>query len=161
MPITKPVDDLIRQINRLIGTSNAIMERYARAMEELDGIRLSLDEARELLADHFDENARWADNLSRRMDRQERYVILKGMGGGRETIQIETVVSREHISQALREELVVQQELTLQYSRNIEKVKLKIAKFGDTVALLNEMDDYQKQIDKASEAIARIREALE
>jgi len=137
------------------------MERYARAMEELDGIRLSLDEGRELLADHFDENARWADNLSRRMDRQERYVILKGMGGGRETIQIETVVSREHISQALREELVVQQELTLQYSRNIEKVKLKIAKFGDTVALLNEMDDYQKQIDKASEAIARIREALE
>lgn len=158
MPELTP--DELNQIRRFIAMARDILERYARTYEALEGMRLSLEESRELLADHFDENSRWADGLSSRMDRLERYVILKGMGGGRETIQIETVVSREHIDRALREELVNQQELILQYQRNIDKVKLKIAKFGDTTALLNEQDDYQKQIDKANEAIARIRQSL-
>lgn len=158
MPELTP--DELNQIRRFISLARDILERYARSAEELDGIRLSLEEQRELQAEHFEENARWADGLSKRMDRQERYVILKGMGGGRETIQIEQVVAREHIDRALREELVNQQELILQYQKNIDKVKLKIAKFGETVPLLNEIDDYQKQIDKAQESIARIRQSL-
>lgn len=153
--------DLIKRLDRFIALARDVLERYARLAEEYDSNRLSLEESRELLTEHFEENARWADNLSKRMDRQERYVILKGMGGGgRETIQIEQVVAREHIDRALREELVVQQELILQYQKNADKVKLKIAKFGDTVALLNELDDYQKQVDRANEAIARIRQSL-
>ena len=160
--------DELKQIRLFIAMARDILERYARTYEELEGIRLSLEEQRELQAEHFEENARWADSLSKRMDRQERYVILKGMattdhlvGGGRETIQIETIVAREHIDRALREELVTQQELILQYQKNIDKVKLKIAKFGDTVALVNEVDDYQKQIDKSQEAISRIRQNLD
>lgn len=152
--------DELSQIRRFISLARDILERYAHAMEQMDGIRLSLEEARELQAEHFEENARWADSLSKRMDRQERYVILKGMGGGRETIQVEQVVANEHIDRALREELVTQQELILQYQKNADKVKLKIAKFGDTVALLNELDDYQKQVDRSMEAIARIRQSL-
>lgn len=152
--------DELSQIRRFISVSRDVLERYARMAEEYESNRLAIEEIRELLKEFVEESGRWADGLSGRMDRQERYVILKGMGGGRETIQVEQVVAREHIDRALREELVVQQELILQYQKNIDKVKLKIAKFGETVPLLNEMDDYQKQIDKAQEAIARIRQSL-
>lgn len=159
--------DELGQIRRFIGLARDILERYARTYEALEGLRLSLEESRELLTEHFEENARWADNLSARMDRQERYVILKGMassghsvGGGRETIQVEQAVAHEHIDRALREELGVQQELIQQYQKNADKVKVKIAKFGDTVALMNELDDYQKQVDKSMEAISRIRQSL-
>lgn len=154
------IDDVFRQINRFIGVANSVVERYSRVAEEYDSNRLAIEEIRELLKEFVEESSRWADGLSKRIDRLERYTILKGMGGGRETIQIEASVSREHIDRALREELVLQQELILQYQRNIDKVKIKIAKFGDTVALLNELEDYQKQIDKANEAIARIRQSL-
>jgi uncharacterized membrane-anchored protein YhcB (DUF1043 family) len=153
--------DELGQIRRFIAMARDILERYARTFEELEGIRLSLEESRELLADHFEENARWADNLSGRIDRLERYIILVRMtGGNQQTVEIESKTSREHIDRALRMELVTQQELILQYQKNIDKVKLRIAKFGETVPLLNELDDYQKQIGKADEVIARIRESL-
>lgn len=158
MPELTP--DELGQIRRFIGIARDVLERYSRLAEEYESNRLAVEEIRELFKEFIEESSRWADDLSRRMDRQERYVILKGMGGGRETIQVETVVAREHIDRALREELVTQQELILQYQRNIDKVRLKIAKFGETVPLLNEIDDYQKQIDKSNEAIARIRQNL-
>ena len=148
-------------IRRQISMSRDIIERFARLAEEYESSHLANEEIRELLKELTEEMGHWADSLSQRMDRQERYVILKGMGGGRETIQIEQVVAHEHIDRALREELVNQQELILQYQRNADKVKLKIAKFGETVPLLNELDDYQKQVEKANEAIARIRENLD
>lgn len=152
--------DELGQIRRFIGVARDILERYSRLSEEYESNRLAVEEIRELFKEFIEESSRWADGLSGRMDRQERYVILKGMGGGRETLQVEAVVAREHIDRALREELVVQQELIQQYQKNVDKVRIKIAKFGDTVALLNEVDDYQKQIDKANEAIARIRQSL-
>lgn len=164
MPIKQTtLDDILRQVQRLIGTTNAIMERYSRAMEELDSLRLSLEEIRELLPEHFEESARWADGLSRKMDRLEQYVILKGIdpsGYGRQTLQIEATVAREHIDRALREELVNQQQIVLQYQKNANKVQLSIAKYGETVPLMNELEDYQTRIEKATEAIARIRESL-
>lgn len=159
-PKQSTLDDLVRQLNKFIGVANSVVERSARQAEEYDSNRLANEEIRELLKEFIEESGRFANGLSGQMERLERYVILKAMGGGRETIQIEHVVAREHIERALREELVSQQELIQQYQRNIDKVKLKIAKFGDTTALLNEQDDYQKQIDKANEAIARIRESL-
>ena len=153
-------DDL-NQIKRFIGLARDILERYGRAMEELDSLRLAMEEIRETLSDHFGENSRWADDLSRKMDRLERYVILvRIVGSNTETIAVEGAVSREHIERALREELVSQQELILQYQRNIDRVKIRIAKFGETVPLMNELDDYQKQVEKADEAMERIRDAL-
>ena len=155
------LDDLVIQVRRLIGTVNAIIERYARAFEELDSIRLSLDEQREVQAEHVEESSRWADGLSGRIDRLERYTILvRVVGSNQETIQIEGSVSREHIERALREELVNQQNLMAQYQKNINKVKLSIARYGETTPLVNELEEHETKYQKSQEAIARIRESL-
>jgi len=154
------LDDLVRQINRLIGTVNGLLERYARGYEELDSIRLAQEEFRELLIDHFAENARWADRLSERMDRVEQYTILAKFDNLSATIQIESAVSKEHIERSLQKQLVTQQNLWKQYQDNIDMIQEKIAKFGETVPRLNELADYEKKIAKIKEAMARIREAL-
>lgn len=155
------VTDLVREVGKFIRVDNDLAERYSRAMEELDSLRLSQEELKELLKELIIESSRHADGVNRRLDRQEQYVILKGMMGiGRETLQVESEVAREHIERALREKLVEQQELTKQYQSNINKVNLSIAKFGETVARLNELEEYQGKLDKAQEAIARIREQL-
>jgi len=155
------VTDLVREVGKFIRVDSDLAQRYSRSMEEMDGIRLALEEQRELLSDHFQDNANWANELSRRIDRLERYTILVRMfDGNAETIQVEAVVSREHIKRALREELTTQQELIIQYQKNIDRVRLRIAKYGETIPLLNELDDYQKQIQKSQEAMARIREQL-
>lgn len=153
------VEDLTIQVRRLIGTANALMERYARVAEELDAVRLALEELREILGDHFSENSRWADILSKRMDRVEQYTILSKIGDSRAG-EITQQVTGEHIRRTLREELGTQQELLQQYQKNIDRVKLKVAKYGETVPLMNEMDDYVREIAKVTEAIERIREAL-
>jgi len=155
------VTDLVREVGKFIRVDSDLAQRYSRSMEELDGIRLALEEQREILQDHFIENSHWANELSRRIDRLERYTILVRMfGGNAETIQVEAVVSREHIQRALREELTTQQELILQYQKNIDRVRLKVARYGETIPLMNELDDYQKQIEKAAESMSRIRESL-
>ena len=156
------VTDLVREVGKFIRVDSDLAQRYSRSMEEMDGIRLALEEQRELLSDHFQDNANWANELSRRIDRLERYTILVRMfGSNAETIQVEAVVSREHIKRALREELTTQQELILQYQKNIDRVRLRIAKYGETVPLMNELEDYQGQIEKSHEAMARIREQLD
>lgn len=162
MPIKQStLDDLVIQCQRLIGTVNAILERYVRAYEEIDNTRLSLEEIRELIKDLIDESGRFADGLSKKMDRLERYTILvRIVGSNQETTQIEGVVSREHIEQALREELVNQQNLMAQYQKNINKVRLSIAKYGETVPLTNELETYEIKLEKAQETINRIRESL-
>ena len=156
------VTDLVREVGKFIRVDSDLAQRYSRSMEEMDGIRLALEEQRELLSDHFQDNANWANELSRRIDRLERYTILVRMfDGNAETIQVEAVVSREHIKRALREELTTQQELILQYQKNIDRVRLRIARYGETVPLMNELEDYQGQIEKSHEAMARIREQLD
>lgn len=156
------LDDILRRMDRLIGTANAVMERYSRAMEEIESVKLALEEIRELLPEHFEESARWADNLSKKMDRLERYTILVRMvgGGNQETLQIEGSVSREHLDRALREELVNQQQLLQQYQKNVGRVKMSVARYGETVPLMNELEEYETKVDKANEAIARIRQSL-
>ncbi len=155
------VTDLVKEVSRFIRVDNDLAERYSRSMEELDSIRLSQEELRELIKELIVESSRQADSLNRRMDRQEQYVILKGMiGAGRETLQVESSVAHEHIERALSERLSEQQELAKQYQKNITKVNERIAKFGDTVASLNELEEYQGKLDKALEAIKRIREQL-
>lgn len=151
--------DLIHQIRKLITASNILLERFARGYEELDSHRLAIEEIRELLTEHFEENARWADAISKRLDRVEQYTILSRIGDSRAG-EITQQVTGEHLRRGLRQELGGQQELLLQYHKNVERVKLKIAKYGETVPLMNELDDYEREIDKISEAIERIREAL-
>jgi len=156
------VTDLVREVGKFIRVDSDLAQRYSRSMEELDSIRLALEEQREILQDHFIENSHWANELSRRIDRLERYTILVRMfGSNAETIQVETVVSREHIKRALREELMAQQDIILQYQKNVDRVKLRIAKYGETVPLMNELEDYQRKIEQSQEAMTRIREQLE
>jgi len=143
-----------------VGTAHSLMERYAQAMEALDTVRLAHEEIRELLTEHFDENARWADKLSERMDRVERYTILSKFGNISATQQIEGEVGQEHIERTLREELVSQQGLIETYQRNLNRVKLRMARMGETTALLNEADDWLDKVAKAEEVIKRIREEL-
>lgn len=160
MPNKSQLDDLIHQINKFVIVSTALLERYARGYEELDGNRLALEEIRELLKEHFEEVARDADNLSRRMDRLEQYIILVRMGEKEQSGAITQHVTGEHVRRAAREELGRQQELMLQYRKNIDRVKLKIAKYGETIPLVNELEGYEDEIGKITEAIERLREAL-
>jgi hypothetical protein len=159
-PKQTTIDDVFKQISRLIGTAHALMERFARGYEEIDSIKLALEEQRELLADHFSENSRWADKLSDRMDRIEQYTVLGRFGNTSATLQIEAVVSKEHIERSLREELVTQRELWSVYQKNLDRLRLQIAKFGDTVARLNEIDDYEHKLIAIEEKIEYIREQL-
>lgn len=155
------LDDVFRQIGKAIGTANALMERYARLAEEYDSNRLSVEEIRELLKELIVESSRHADSTNKRLDRVEQYVILKGMmGAGRETLQVESDVAKEHIERALSERLVEQQQLVTQYQKNLARVQLSIAKYGETTPLVNELEDYQTKLDKALEAMKRIREQL-
>ena len=155
------VNDLVRQVSKYLPVSLGVLERHNRAYEELDSIRLALEELRELIKELIIESGRQADSTNKHLYRVEQYVILKGMmGAGRETIQVESEVAKEHIERALSERLTEQQELAKQYQKNITKVNERIAKFGDTVASLNELDEYQGKLDKALEAIKRIREQL-
>lgn len=162
MASLKPIDDLIIQVKRLIGTVNAILERYARLAEEYDSIRLAILETRELLADYFEESGRWADGISRRMDRQERLDILDrtGNAGSVEAKNIRQDIANEHRDRTLREEISAKQELLSTYQRNLDKIGIRIAKFGSTVKDENEQEDYQREVDKLKEQIERMREAL-
>lgn len=158
----KPIDDLVIQVRRLIGTVNGLLERFARGYEELDNIRLALEEQRELIKDLIVESSRQADSHNKKMDRLEQYVVLRGMGAvGRETLQIEDSVHKEHLEKALSEELSRQQGLVRQYQKNISIVQEQVAKYGETVSRLNELEEYQSKLDKALEAMNRIREQLQ
>ena len=154
------LDDVVRQLNKVIGTANALMERYARLAEEYDSNRLANEELRELIKELIEESSRHADKLSERMDRIERYTILSKFGNVSVTLEIESSVAKEHIERALSERLTEQQELTKQYQRNIIRVEKRIASFGETVSSLNELDEYQSKLNKALEAMERIREQL-
>ena len=156
-------DDLIIQVRRLIGTVNSVLERYSRVSEEYDSNRLATEEIRELLKELIEEVSTWAQYIGSRMDRQEEYVILVGMGKGKshQAQAITQVVSQEHIERGLREELVAQQKLLQTYQRNLAKIKQQIAEMGYTsIENGNKEDEYQYKIDRATEAISRIREAL-
>lgn len=153
--------DELKQMRHFVGTANALMERYARVVEEYESNRLANEEIRELLKELTEEMGRWADGLSGRMDRLERYTILVRMtGGNQQTVEVEGKVAKEHIDRALREELVNQQNLLAQYQKNISRVKMSIAKYGETVPLMNELEEYETKADRSNEAIARIRQSL-
>ncbi len=161
MPTT--IQDLSKQIQRLIGTANALMDRFARLGEEYDSSRLANEELRELLKELIVESSRHADSVNRRLDRVEEYVILVGMdkGDSRKAMEITQEVSSEHIERGLQEQLVEQQTLLLTYQRNLARVKQNIADMGyETVENANKLDTYQDKIDKINEVIARIRQAL-
>lgn len=157
------VTDLSKEVSKFIRVDNDLIERYSRSMEELDSVRLSNEELRELIKDLIVESGRQADSVNRRLDRQEEFIILVGMGksGSQKAGEITQEVSREHIDRSLQEELVEQQKLLMTYDRNIARVKQSIAEMGyETVENANKLDTYQSKIDKINESISRIREAL-
>jgi len=156
------VTDLVKEVSKFIRVDNDLVERYSRSMEELDSIRLSNEELRELIKELVFESGKHADSTNKHLYRVEQYVILKGMMGiGRETLQVESDVAKEHIERALSERLVEQQGLVKQYQKNISIVNERIARYGETVPLLNELEEYQSKLDKALEAMKRIREQLQ
>jgi chromosome segregation ATPase len=160
VPTKNALEDLTTNVRRLVGIVNSLLERFARGYEELDSNRLALEEIREHLGEYFEESSIWANGLSKRIDRLEQYIILSRMGDAQQSGEITQQVKGEHIRRSLREELTTQQELLTQYHKNIDRVKIKIAKYGETTPLMNEIDDYQREIDKINEAIGRIRDAL-
>ena len=156
-------DDLIRQLNKFTTMAGILLERYNRLAEEYDSNRLATEEIRELIRELIEEVSTWAQYIGSRLDRQEEYVILVGMGKGEshQAQAITQVVSQEHIERGLREELVAQQKLLMTYQRNLSKVQQQIAEMGYTsIENGNKEDEYQHKIDRATEAISLIREAL-
>lgn len=157
------VQDLSRQVGRYLPISLDALERHNRAYEELDGLKLALEEMRELQSEHFQENARWADKLSKHNERLERYVILTkmtGMGNAAEISEIEKIVGKEHVERVLREELVTQRNLWSQYQNNINFIELQNAKFGESITRLNELADAKKKLIEIENAIEEIRKVL-
>jgi hypothetical protein len=159
VPIKQNVlDDLVRQINKLIAVVYSLIDRFARLGEEYDSNRLANEESREIQKELIEEFSRWAQSIGERLDRVEQYTVLSRMGS--DTGAITQEVSHEHIERKLREELGQQQKLLEQYQRNINRVKLKIAQYGETTPLMNELDIYELEVSKVTEAIGRIRDAL-
>ena len=160
---TRHSEDDHRQLNKLIIVCQSLLERYSRLAEEYDSNRLATEEIRELIKELIEEVGQWAQYIGSRLDRQEEYVILVGMGKGEshQAQAITQVVSQEHIERGLREELVAQQKLLMTYSRNLSKVQQQIAEMGYTsIENGNKEDEYQHKIERSTEAIKRIREAL-
>jgi hypothetical protein len=156
-------DDARRQLNKFTATANTLLERVARLAEEYDNNRLATEEIREILGELVKEFGIWANGLSKRMDRQEEYVILVGMGKGdsAKARQITQEVSGEHLERGLREELAEQQRLLATYQRNLSKVQQQIAEMGyETIENMNKREDFERKIQRINEAISRIREAL-
>ena len=155
--------DLLKQLGKYIALSLQVLERHNRAFEELGEISNRIDAFQEMQRENTFEISRWATQLNKDINRLEEYIILVGMGKGEshQAQAITQVVSQEHIERGLREELVAQQKLLMTYSRNLTKVQQQIAEMGYTsIENGNKEDEYQHKIDRATEAIARIREAL-
>lgn len=142
--------DLINQVKRLIGTTNAVIERYARGFEELDGIRLNLEEIRVVLNELVEEHSRWADKISERLDRLERLEILDRTGNMSlpEARRIKQDVADENHLRALRQELA-------QQVRNLDKANQKAAKYGMDipVKLANEIEMFEERIKALREEL--------
>lgn len=157
------INDLTRQVRNLVVVTSSVLERYVRSMDELDSLRLAQEEQREHLRDHFQENTRWSDKLDKSLRELQRYIIMVKMtgGGNQETREVEAKFSRQQIEDTLAEELVNQQDLIIQYQKNSNHVAGQIAKYGETVPLMNELAEYQNKIKKAQESMTRIREQLE
>lgn len=141
--------DIQNQISRLIGTANSLMERYSRAMEEIDFIRLSLEELRELLSDYFSESGRNADRISERLQRLERLAILeKTHTNPRETQQIKSNISNDLRRDSLLATLAQEQ-------RNLNHALERRAHYGFDVPtrLLNEIETYTERIEALKEEL--------
>jgi hypothetical protein len=157
------VSDLVRQVSRYLPISLNALERHNRAYEELDAIRLALEEQRELVKELIIESSRHADGTNKRLDRVEEYTILVGMGkvDSRKAGEITQEVSDEHVERNLSERLVEQQRLLLTYQDNLARVKQNVAEMGyESVENSNKVKDYQNKINKITEVIDRIRQAL-
>lgn len=148
------------QIKKFVGTANALMERYARSMEEIDSTRLANEELREQLREQTEEFAHWADRLQERMNRLEQYTVLSKIGNQPHAAKIEATVNREHEERALREDLTHQRELWSQYQKNLDRVKLRIARDGETTGRMNEAEEYEQKIRESVQAIENLMALL-
>ncbi len=138
------VNDLVKQVSKYLPVSLTILERHNRAFEELDTIRLRLEEQRELLADYFEESGRQNDKILDRLERVERLEILDRTGNisGREAQRIKETVESEAHQRALQKEL-------RQQVKNLDNAKNRAAKYGIDIPtrLVNEIEAYQERIE--------------
>lgn len=134
--------DLTNQITRLIAVANALMERNARSFEELDGVRLSLEEIRGILIDFFDEAGRKDDRIAERLERLERLLLLKqARANSDEAERIEKSITLDLWRDSMQRELV-------QQMRNLQRVNERAARYGMNVPtdVINEIELYQERI---------------
>lgn len=135
--------DLTNQITRLIAVANALMERNARSFEELDGVRLSLEEIREILVDFFDEAGRKDDRIAERLERLERLLLLKQTQTNlEEARQIEKSITLDLRRDSMQRELI-------QQIKNLQRANERAARYGINIPtdLANEIEVYQERID--------------
>lgn len=137
----KDIADLIVQIRRQIALSAAILERFARSYEELDGLRLGLEELRELLSDYFAESGRNADRIAERLERLERLAILEKVQT-KETLEIKSEITDDLYRATLRHELI-------QQTKNLAYTREKAAKYGldIPVKIQNELALFEERIE--------------
>lgn len=147
------IDDLTRQITRLIGTANALMERYADIAEEVRAIRIAQLADQGVTRDYFEEAGRRDDKLADRIERLERLEILDRTGNiySIEANQIRKEVKGEHLERALRQELA-------QHIKNLDYAKLKAARFGVNIPvdIINEIETYQENVERARKELREL-----
>ena len=143
------VDDLFRQVTRIIGIANALMERYAHLAEEATSIQIAQLAQDGALRDWFEEAGREHDRISERLDRIELFLILQVANSKEQQArQITEEIRTEHAEVALRKELKQQMD-------NLAYARLKAARFGVNVPtdLINEIELYQENIVRIQEEL--------
>ena len=143
-PKLSVLEDLVRQVRNLVIVTTSVVERYARSFEELDFIRLMLEEQRETIRDHFEEVGRQTDKMLDRMERIERLEILDRTGNitSREAQRIKEDVASEAHQRALRRELA-------QQTKNLDNARNRAAKYGVLdvpTRIINEIESYEERI---------------
>lgn len=141
--------DDISTIKRLISTYRDITHRYAELAEKTSSFE---DRASEW----FNEATKAIDKLALQVAELRQLAILEKVGN----IKKATLV-REHIQLDLQKD-ALRQELA-QLQTNLNKARIRAARYGMNIPtdLDNEIETYQKSIERARTELERIKQELE
>lgn len=143
--------DEFKLLRRFIATANAIMERYADLAERVSGADTKQQLLEDRLTEQLDGITQEINELTEAVKRLERLEILERTGNVNSTEgkAIRRRIADEHHDDYLRQEVI-------QHVRNLEKLKLRAAKYGAHNVPLN----LQNEIDDTEEILARLQAEL-
>lgn len=157
------INNLLPQIQRIVGLNRDIIQRYAELAEQAKGIfeRLSNFE------DRYDENNEGIINeineLAQAVKRLERLAILDKTGNStsREAVKLRSDIQTDSERDYLTQELINQRKLLTQRTKTLSKQQLRAARYGGIesapVEMQNDIESTQIDIEQTKAAIERIQ----